>query len=755
MNALQTWIAVAAMWLATAGSLLAEEAGPAASPAAVSSPTEKPSPPAAVSIEQLTQRVRQSVAVITSDGRDGRREGLGSGFVVAPEGLIATNFHVIGEGRAVRVQLADGREFNAVAIHASDRAQDIAILKIDAAALPALELGNSDALQQGQSVVAIGNPEGLKNSVVSGVVSGVREVEGRPMIQLAIPIEPGNSGGPLVDMQGRVQGMLTMKSLVTPNLGFAVTANLLKPLLAKPNSIPMARWLTIGALDARQWKPLFGARWRQRAGRITVDGSGEGFGGRSLCLWEMPVPERPFEMTVSVQMDDESGAAGLAFSADGGDRHYGFYPTNGHLRLTRFDGPDVLSWTILHDQPSRHYTAGGWNTLRVRLEEGKIFCFVNDQPVMEMAESALGAGKVGLVKFRQTKAEFKGFRVGREVPRVTVPAEEAERIARLVEGLPPRGALDAKLVESLAADPARGATVLRERAALLEQQAGQLRRLAAAAHQRRGVADLAEALSMAEEKIDLFRAGLLVARLDNEDVDVDAYSEELGRMAREVAARLPAEASEQNKLDALRKFLFEENGFHGSRGDYYNRANSYLNEVLDDREGLPITLSIVYIELARKVGLNVVGVGLPGHFVVRHIPAQGESQLIDVYDGAVAVSREEANRRVKEATERDLKDEDLVAMTKRAIIGRMLNNLVGVAGNDTGAIERYLDALVAIEAPNVAQSHLMRALVRYRRAHAAAAQEDVDWLMEHKPEGIDLGRLHQLQQAIEQLRGGE
>ena len=129
MNALQSRIAVAAMWLATAGSLLAEETGPAASPAAASSPAEKPSSPAAVSIEQLTQRVRQSVAVITSDGRDGRREGLGSGFVVAPEGLIATNFHVIGEGRAVRVQLADGREFNAVAIHASDRAQDIAILE--------------------------------------------------------------------------------------------------------------------------------------------------------------------------------------------------------------------------------------------------------------------------------------------------------------------------------------------------------------------------------------------------------------------------------------------------------------------------------------------------------------------------------------------------------------------------------------------------------------------------------------------------
>ena len=131
-------------------------------------------------------------------------------------------------------------------------------MKIDAAALPALELGNSDALQQGQSVVAIGNPQGLKNSVVSGVVSGVREVEGRPMIQLAIPIEPGNSGGPLRRQQGRVLGMLTMKSLVTANLGFAVTVNALKPLLAKPNPVPMARWLTIGALDRAQWKPRSG-----------------------------------------------------------------------------------------------------------------------------------------------------------------------------------------------------------------------------------------------------------------------------------------------------------------------------------------------------------------------------------------------------------------------------------------------------------------------------------------------------------------
>src|SRR5262249_3387602 len=125
---------------------------------------------------------------------------------------------------------------------------------------------------------------------------------------------------------------------------------------------------------------------------------------------------------------------------------------------------------------------------------------------------------------------------------------------------------------------------------------------------------------------------LLVALLDNEEVDVDGYRQELERMAREISRSLPVEADAATKLTALNKYLFDEHGFHGSRGDYYHRSNSYVNEVLDDREGLPITLSVIYIELARKIGLKIVGVSLPGHFVVRHEPAEGDAQLIDVYE---------------------------------------------------------------------------------------------------------------------------
>ena len=121
----------------------------------------------------------------------------------------------------------------------------------------------------------------------------------------------------------------------------------------------------------------------------------------------------------------------------------------------------------------------------------------------------------------------------------------------------------------------------------------------------------------------MLRAGLLVARLDNDEVDVDAYCQQLEAMAAELTARVAADADPSAKLAALRKYLFDENGFHGSRGDYYNRANSYLNEVLDDREGLPITLSMVYMELGRRLGLNLVGIGLPGHFVVGHADGDG------------------------------------------------------------------------------------------------------------------------------------
>jgi len=741
---LATILALANSWVARAGA------------------DEKPEPASqSASVEKLTEQVRNSVVVVTFTGRDGRQQGLGSGFIITPDGLIATNLHVIGEARPIRVQLAGGKSFDVTSVHAYDRNLDLALVKIDAKDLPTLPLGDSSTLKQGQSIMAIGNPHGLKHSVVTGVVSGTREIDNRSMIQLAIPIEPGNSGGPLLDMDGRVHGILTMKSLVTDNLGFAMPINALKPLIDKPNPTTMARWLTIGTLDPKEWTSLFGSRWRQRAGRIAVDGMGQGFGGRSLCLSLQPVPELPFEVAVSVKLDDESGAAGIAFCADGGDKHYGFYPSNGKLRLTRFDGPDVYSWHVLQELANPNYRLGDWNTLKVRLEPGKIQCFVNDTIVATSTDSALTGGKVGLAKFRNTLAEFRGFRVAKKLPAAALPNDDITRLFKLADDLPASGRLPTEVVTRFSTESAGGALtyVLEGRAKQLELQAGQLRKLAVAVHQARTRNELARVAQQENDAdIDLLRAALLIARIDNEEVDVDAYVAEVDRMAREISDNLPAEAkaekdaakSEAARLSALNKYLFEEQGYHGSRGEYYHRSNSYLNEVIDDREGLPITLAVLYIELAKRLDLNVEGVGLPGHFVARFKPTTGDPQVIDVYDNGKSLSAADVEQLVRANTGRPPLPEQLEQMPRRAILVRMLRNLLGLAQRDQNldAMLGYLDSAIAV-APDSGDERFMRAVIYFQTRRRADGIEEADWLLEHKPRGVDLNRVRELRELLD------
>jgi regulator of sirC expression with transglutaminase-like and TPR domain len=725
---------------------------PAAALAAAPPPRERD-----LSVAELARVARPSVVVLRVPGRDGKSHGVGTGFVVAADGLIATNQHVIGEGRAVTVEMADGSQHEVVSVHASDRRNDLALVRINAKGLPVLPLGDDATLRDGQDVVALGNPRGLKHSVVAGVVSGKRTIDGRPMIQVAIPIEPGNSGGPLLDRRGRVVGVMTLKSLDTDNFGFAAGVRTLLPLLRKPNPVPMAAWLTLGALDGDEWQTVGPGRWRQRAGRIIGSGRGAGIGGRSLCLSRREVPALPFEVEVMVRLEDEGGAAGLAFHADGGDRHYGFYPSGGQLRLTRFDGPDVFTWKVLQQKASPAYRPGEWNALKVRLEKGRIRCLVNDQVVFDVSEAAFSSGQVGLARFRETVAEFKRFRVGKELSALRAAPGLVAGVTKALAGTAPGAAFRPEALAKMPAGTPATLKALREQARLLEQQAAQMRRLALALHQREVLAEMAKVLQGKDGDVDLIHAALLIARLDNDELDVDAYRAEMERMARKVLARVPDRATDERKLAELARFLFREKGFHGSRGDYYNRSNSYLSEVIDDREGLPITLSVLYIGLARRLGVTVEGVGLPGHFVVRHVPKKGAGQLIDVYEGGTRMSRADAERKVRAMAGRPLEDDDLAAVPPRLILSRMLHNLVNVARGerDLQAMLRYTDAIIAIH-PQPAQERGLRAGLRFQAGDLTGAREDVEWLLEKKPEGIDLERVRQMRRFLQQReRDGE
>ncbi len=163
-----------------------------------------------------------------------RREGAGSGFIVTEDGYILTNNHVVGNANKINVTLADGRKLKAEVI-ATDPETDIAVIKIDASGLPIAVLGDSDQIEQGDWVLAIGSPFGLQLTLTAGIVSAtgreLRESTYNHYIQTDASINPGNSGGPLVNMQGEVVGINTMILTGGPlsqgniGIGFAINSN--------------------------------------------------------------------------------------------------------------------------------------------------------------------------------------------------------------------------------------------------------------------------------------------------------------------------------------------------------------------------------------------------------------------------------------------------------------------------------------------------------------------------------------------------
>ena len=204
------------------------------------------------SLAPLVKAVRPGVVNLsTSNGASSR--SLGSGFIISPEGLVVTNNHVIERAQSIRVRLADGRELDA-ALVGRDPSTDLALLRLQGAgavALPTVYLGDSDQLEVGDWVVAIGNPFGLDTSVTHGIISARERVIGvgpfDDFIQTNALINPGNSGGPLFNVKGEVVGVCTAIVTQAQGIGFALPINLVKDLL--PNLLENGRaergWLGV------------------------------------------------------------------------------------------------------------------------------------------------------------------------------------------------------------------------------------------------------------------------------------------------------------------------------------------------------------------------------------------------------------------------------------------------------------------------------------------------------------------------------
>lgn len=190
------------------------------------------------SIPIIARAANGAVVSIVMSDKDGNPIAQGSGFLVSRDGVIVTNYHVIAHGTSAVVKLPDGAFFVVDGVVAFDKARDVAVIKAHGEHFHTLTLGNSDRVEVGQDVVAIGNPLSLESTVSNGIVSGIRTDEdlGGKFLQVTTPISPGSSGGPLFNMAGEVVGITTLYLKGGENLNFAIPINDAKRLLATKSS---------------------------------------------------------------------------------------------------------------------------------------------------------------------------------------------------------------------------------------------------------------------------------------------------------------------------------------------------------------------------------------------------------------------------------------------------------------------------------------------------------------------------------------
>jgi regulator of sirC expression with transglutaminase-like and TPR domain len=181
-------------------------------------------------------------------------------------------------------------------------------------------------------------------------------------------------------------------------------------------------------------------------------------------------------------------------------------------------------------------------------------------------------------------------------------------------------------------------------------------------------------LEAPDAEIDLARAALLLAGIEHESIRIDDYLDALDGLAARSGAVQVADST--RRLQRLREFLFEDERFRGNAQDYYDPRNSCLNDVLDRRLGIPITLSLVVIELGRRVGLAISGIGLPGHFIVGVDIGRATIMLDPFHEGRL-VTRATCAELVAHAVGHpvSLRDEHFAPVTKRQLLVRMLQNL--------------------------------------------------------------------------------
>jgi regulator of sirC expression with transglutaminase-like and TPR domain len=263
-----------------------------------------------------------------------------------------------------------------------------------------------------------------------------------------------------------------------------------------------------------------------------------------------------------------------------------------------------------------------------------------------------------------------------------------------------------------------------------------------------------EVAGLPDQEVDLARAALLIAATEYPKLDMDHELGILDSLSAGASQRLGEERSPLFCMNTLSVYLFDEVGFRGNSDDYYDPRNSFLNDVLRRRIGIPITLSLIFVEVGKRLGVPLVGVGMPGHFLLKH---RDEDHLfIDSFHRGVLLSEEECSQRLLEVTQAGMPwDARLLRpVSNRDFIARMLRNLKGVylQREDHTRALKMIDRLIALQ-PQAALERRDRGLVHYQLRQYEQALDDLQIYLESAASNVDTEAINGLVNRLRDLLG--
>lgn len=258
-------------------------------------------------------------------------------------------------------------------------------------------------------------------------------------------------------------------------------------------------------------------------------------------------------------------------------------------------------------------------------------------------------------------------------------------------------------------------------------------------------------INQPDESIDLAKAALYIAQEEEPSIYPEEYLNALDTMASEVQERLPEQLYPLRIIQTINRYLYQDLGFTGNSADYYDPRNSLLNYVIDRRTGIPITLSLVYLEIARRIDFPMVGIGMPGHFLIQ--PDFEEAGIyVDAFNGGEVLFPEDCQAKLSQIYGQpiEMQSEFLASVSHKQFLGRMLGNLKAIYLSQRDALRTLATVeRILLLFPDAPAERRDRGILYYQLGRWTEAREDLEAYLMKIPAPEDAALIHQLLNQIE------